>query len=78
MCVRLLALAALVGVVVAAGAAAAFRDAPSAPPGLPRGTATIATASGDVVVSVDRARTPAARARGLMHRESQAAGPGMG
>jgi uncharacterized membrane protein (UPF0127 family) len=75
--VRFLVAALAVGAVGAAGAAAAFLDGPSESPAFPRGTATIATARGDVVVRVEIASSGPERARGLMHRESLDADAGM-
>ncbi len=74
---RYLVAAVALAAVLAAGAAAAFRDAPSQPPHLPEHTATIATGAGDVVVHVELATTGPERERGLMHRESLPADAGM-
>jgi uncharacterized membrane protein (UPF0127 family) len=75
--VRYLAAAAALGAVLVAGAAAAFLDAPSRPPGLPQGTALIDTGAGEVVVHVEIASTGPQRERGLMHRTSLPADAGM-
>ena len=74
---RYVVAAVVVGAVLAAGAAAAFRDAPSAPPHLPLATAAIATDTGEVVVDVELATTGPQRGRGLMHRESLPEDAGM-
>jgi uncharacterized membrane protein (UPF0127 family) len=63
------------GAVAAAGAAAAFRDAPAEPPA--RATAVIDTGEREVVVRVEIASSAAQRRRGLMHRSSLPRDAGM-
>jgi len=57
--------------------AGASPDAERGGPSFGRGTATITTSSGEVVLRVEIARTDAQRQRGLMHRRSLAAKSGM-
>jgi hypothetical protein len=75
--VRYVAAAVVLGVVLVAGAAAAFRDAPSQAPGAPRGTVAIDTGDAEVIVRVEIASTGPQRERGLMHRSSLPPDSGM-
>ena len=68
--VRPVVVALVLGAVLVAGAAAAFRDAPSQAPGPPRGTVVIDTGDAEVIVRVEIASTGPQRERGLMHRTS--------
>ncbi|MFN2389882.1 MAG: DUF192 domain-containing protein [Actinomycetota bacterium] len=59
------------------GAPASPGATPSASPTFDRGTAVIDTEEGSVIVNVELAATPAARAVGLMHRDSLPEDAGM-
>ncbi len=64
-------------VVLAAALGVGARFAPDHTTGFPRGTATITTGGTQLVLQVERARTPAQRAQGLMGRRTLAPRAGM-
>jgi uncharacterized protein len=64
-------------VVVAAALGVGARFAPDQTQGFARGTATITTGATPLVLQVERARTPAQRAQGLMGRRTLAPRAGM-